>query len=454
MRGKAATDCLVGAKKPGNAGGAKETGHPDLIDGQLPRQEEPASKSKPFAIAKQVVWEAYRRVKANKGAAGVDEESIAEFEKELKGNLYRLWNRMSSGSYFPPPVRAVEIPKKSGDGTRVLGVPTVADRIAQTVAASYLEPSAERVFHPDSYGYRPGRSAHQALERCRERCWKNDWVIDLDIRKFFDTIPHPLIMKAVRKHTALKWLLLYVQRWLEAPLQREDGTLEARDRGSPQGSAISPLLANLFMHYCFDRWMSREFPDIRWERYCDDVVVHCASKRQAEYVKEAIGRRLKECQLEMHPEKTRIVYCKDSKRRGSYEHTRFEFLSYEFRARRVRTKAGKYFDGFNPAICPAEAKRIRSEIRKWRLCRWTIKTLAELAAWVNPRVRGWVNYYGHIYVSALLSLLRNINEHLVRWARRKYRRLHNSRKQGFRFLHGVARREPGLFAHWRLGLRP
>jgi RNA-directed DNA polymerase len=448
-------DGPVVAGRPGNAGGAKGTGHPALPAKQLPGQEDSKGKArpKPFAISKQVVWEAYRRVKANKGAAGVDEQSLQEFEQDLKGNLYKLWNRMSSGSYLPPPVRAVEIPKKDG-GTRVLGVPTVADRIAQTVAAMYLEPNVEPIFHEDSYGYRPGRSAKQALGRCRERCWKNDWVIDLDIRKFFDTIPHSLIVKAVRRHTQLEWLLLYVERWLKAPLRREDGELVARDRGSPQGSAISPLLANLFMHYCFDSWMVRKFPDVSFERYCDDVVIHCVSRRQAEYVKDAIGCRLAECELEMHPEKTRIVYCKDGRRPGSYEHTGFKFLGYEFRARRAWGREGRLFDGFNPAISLDEAKRIRSEMRSWRLCRWTTMTLQELAAWVNPRVQGWINYYGLFYKSLLIPLFRHLEGHLARWARRKYKRLANSRARAYNFLSRIFQQAPTLFAHWRLGIRP
>jgi RNA-directed DNA polymerase len=423
-----------------------------LVGEQLPEQEEPTVKPKPFAISKLSVWEAYRSVKANKGAAGVDGESLAEFERGLKGNLYKLWNRMSSGSYFPPPVRAVEIPK-SGGGVRVLGVPTVADRIAQTVAKGYLEPVVEPIFHPDSYGYRPGRSAKQALERCRERCWKTSWVIDLDIKAFFDTIPHHLIERAVAKHTQLKWLLLYVRRWLEAPLQREDGSLVARDRGSPQGSAISPLLANLFLHYCFDSWMEREFSSIRFERYCDDIVVHCLSRAQAEYIKGQIGRRLEECGLELSSEKTRIVYCKDDNRTGSQPCDRFEFLSYEFRARRARAKNGWYFDGFNPAISPKEVKRLQGEMHRWRLARWTNRSLAELAAWVNLRVQGWLNYYGAFYKSALRSLLRLLNEHLARWVRRKYDRVH-SRAQAFAFLRRIARQAPGLFAHWRWGLMP
>lgn len=265
------------------------------------------SEPKPFDISKWAVWEAYRRVKANQGAAGVDGESIAQFEQDLEGNLFKLWNRLSSGSYMPPPVRAVQIPKASGSGVRVLGVPTVADRIAQTVVRLYLEPAVEPVFHPDSYGYRPGRSALDAVGVCRQRCWKADWVIDLDIKAFFDTVPHDLVVKAVAHHTDQRWILLYVQRWLTAPLQQEDGTLVARDRGTLQGSAISPLLANLFMHYAFDTWLSRTYPGVRFERYCDDAVVHCRSENQARTMRTAIADRLAECGLELHETKTKIV---------------------------------------------------------------------------------------------------------------------------------------------------
>jgi len=446
-------DRPVVAERPGNAGGAKGTGHPGLVGGQLPGQEEPTNKPKPFAISKRIVWDAYRHVRANKGAPGVDGESLAEFEKDLKGNLYKLWNRMSSGSYFPPPVRAVEIPKASG-GVRVLGVPTVADRIAQTVACMYLEPEVEPIFHPDSYGYRPGRSAAQALGRCRERCWKANWVIDLDIKAFFDTIPHHLILKAVAKHTDLKWLLLYVGRWLKAPLQREDGSLWARDRGSPQGSAISPLLANLFLHYCFDAWMVRELPTVRFERYADDIVVHCVSQAQAEYVKERIARRLKECGLDLNREKTQLVYCKDGHRTQEHPCTKFEFLSYEFRVRRLRTRKGTCFDGFNPAVSPRVMKRLRGEIRGWRLSRWTSLSLPQLARWINPQARGWLNYYGAFTKSAMQPLFRSLNRHLAGWARHKYKRLNQGWAPARRFLRRVARQSPGLFAHWRWGWQP
>lgn len=413
----------------------------------------PKPNGKPFDISKWTVLEAYRKVKANQGAAGVDGESIAEFEKNLKGNLYKLWNRMSSGTYFPPPVRAVEIPKKSG-GVRTLGVPTVADRVAQTVVRMVLEPEVEPIFHPDSYGYRPRRSAHDALAACRQRCWKNDWVIDLDIRAFFDSIDHALLMRAVSKHTDLRWVLLYVQRWLQAPLQREDGTLMPRDRGTPQGSAISPLLANLFLHYAFDQWMAREFPGCPFERYADDAVIHCRSEAQARQVLEALAARLAQVGLELHPGKTRIVYCKDDDRRGSHEHERFDFLGYTFRRRLLKNKHGKFFVGFVPAISDTAAKAIRLEIRRWQLHHRSDQDLTDLARRINPVVQGWINYYGRFFRSALYRSLRGINEYLTRWAMRKFKRLRRHRTRAHRWLGNVAGRAPNLFAHWRMGVRP
>ena len=250
------------------------------------------TKAKSYAISKQVVWEAYKRVKANRGAAGVDGESLAAFEQDLKNNLYKIWNRMSSGSYFPPPVRLVEIPKGNTGKTRPLGIPTVSDRIAQTVVKMYFEPQVEPYFHPDSYGYRPGKSALEAVGVTRQRCWRQDWVIDLDIKGFFDNLDHALVLRAVRHHTQVPWILLYVERWLKAPVQREDGTLEERTKGSPQGSVVSPLLANLFLHYAFDEWMRRHYPHIQFARYADDTVIHAKSLSQAEHVLEAVRKRL------------------------------------------------------------------------------------------------------------------------------------------------------------------
>ena len=410
--------------------------------------------AKPFDISKWVVWEAYRQVKANRGAAGVDEESIAEFEGDLKGNLYKLWNRMSSGTYFPPPVLAVQIPKAGGNGVRVLGVPTVSDRIAQTVVRLYLEPELEPMFHPDSYGYRPGRSALDAVEACRRRCWNRDWVIDLDIRAFFDSLDHELILKAVAAHTRQRWILLYLRRWLTAPLQRQDGTLVQRDRGTPQGSAISPLLANLFLHYAFDSWLATQFPAVSFERYADDAVVHCVSKAQAEQVLGAIEDRMAQVGLEVHPGKTRIVYCKDDTRRGRHEHERFTFLGYTFRPRLAKSKRGNFFVSFLPAVSDDAKKAIGKQIRRWRINLRSDKTITDFARSINPVVQGWINYYGRFYKSRLYPVLRRINAYLLRWATRKYKRLRGHLLRAVRWLQNVARREPALFAHWRLGVRP
>jgi RNA-directed DNA polymerase len=414
----------------------------------------PQTKVKSFDISKWVVWEAYQRVKANKGAAGVDEVSIAEFEQDRDKHLYRIWNRMSSGSYFPPPVKAVEIPKPGGAGVRVLGVPTIADRVAQTVAKIYLEPLVEPVFHPDSYGYRPKRSALDAVGTCRERCWGSDWVIDLDIKKFFDTVPHELVLKAVAHRTDQKWILLYVTRWLQAPIQQPDGTLIARNRGTPQGSAISPLLANVFMHYAFDAWMAREYPNLTFERYCDDAVVHCTSEKQARQVREAIAARLAHVGLELHPDKTRIVYCKDANRHGAFASTSFTFLGYTFRPRLALSRAGQHFVSFLPAASKQAITAMGREIRSWRIALRSDKTLTDLAHVVNTIVQGWINYYGRFYQSQLTPLLRRINDYLVRWACRKYKRLRRREKRARELLAQTARRSPNLFAHWRFGIKP
>lgn len=405
------------------------------------------SLEKPFEISKQEVWDAYVKVKGNKGAAGIDGCSVEDFESDLKGNLYKVWNRMSSGSYFPPPVKAVEIPKTHGGGTRVLGVPTVADRIAQTVVARRLEEKVEPIFHPDSYGYRPGRGALDAVGVCRRRCWKSDWVVDLDIRSFFDSVPWDLLVKAVAHHTEDRWVLLYVRRWLAAPLVAADGTVVQRDRGTPQGSAVSPVLANLFLHYAFDAWMAREFPTIEFERYVDDAVVHCADERQARMLREAITDRLASVGLQVHPDKTRIVYCKDGTRRGSYEQTAFTFLGFTFRARAARAR-GQTFTGFLPAISKDALGKISAQVRSWRLHLRTGRQLADLARTINPIVRGWMQYYGAFYRSALYPLLQRINAYLVRWLRKKYRRLRGFRKARACWQR-ITTHQPLLFAHWR-----
>ncbi|MGH6691507.1 MAG: group II intron reverse transcriptase/maturase [Gammaproteobacteria bacterium] len=411
-------------------------------------------EAKPYDIPKQLVWEAYQRVKANRGAAGVDGESLAAFEKDLKGNLYKVWNRMSSGSYFPPPVRLVEIPKDNG-GTRVLGIPTVADRVAQTVVKTVFEPLVEPRFHEDSYGYRPGRSALDAVGVARKRCWATDWVIDLDIKAFFDSIPHDRVERAVAHHTDLPWVRLYVARWLRAPMQRPDGTLEERTKGTPQGGVVSPLLANLFLHYAFDLWMRRNFPSIRFERYADDILVHCRSEAEARAVLDAIRGRLEQCGLELHPEKTRIVYCKDDDRPGDFERIQFDFLGYTFQPRRAKNRWGKFFVSFLPAISTRAAQAIRQTIRKWRMASTrNNQRLEDLARLVNPSVRGWMNYYGRFYRSKCVQVLRHLNEALGAWVRRKYKRFRRRERASMHWLGRIARRDPNLFVLWQLGVKP
>lgn len=404
-------------------------------------------QAKPFNITKHQVWEAYKRVKANKGAAGVDGQTIEAFEEDLSGNLYKLWNRMASGSYFPSPVLRVEIPK--GDGRmRPLGIPTVSDRVAQTVVKDFLEPELEKHFHPDSYGYRPGKSALDAVGKARKRCWKYDWVLDLDIKSFFDTIDHELMMRAVRAHTEEKWVILYIERWLKAPIETQDGTRQLPEKGTPQGGVASPVLANLFLHYAFDKWMEREYPAIPFERYADDALCHCKSKAQVEELKQSLSERMQEVGLELHPEKTKIVYCKDSDRREDYSHNSFDFLGYTFRPRKSKNRWGKFFINFTPAISNKAAKAIRTTSRKWDWPLRSDKQLEDLARMFNPIIRGWINYYGRYYKSALIPTLKCLERRLVMWATRKYKRLRCHRRRAAEWLRRIARKQPNLFAHW------
>jgi len=411
------------------------------------------SAAKSFDISKRELWEAYKRVRANKGAAGVDRQTLQEFELNLADNLYKLWNRLSSGSYFPPPVRLVEIPKNDG-GVRPLGIPTVTDRIAQAVIKARLEPLAEPHFHPDSYGYRPRKSALDAVGKARERCWRRNWVVDLDITGFFDNLDHDLVMRAVRKLTSCRVTCLYVERWLKAPLKTTDGTLVERVKGSPQGAVISPLLANIFMHFAFDEWMRVEYPNITFERYADDVVVHCASEQQAQNVRRAIDRRLARCKLEAHPQKTKIVYCKDSNRQGSYENESFVFLGYEFRPRSATSRKGATFISFLPAVSKQARKAMYQKLRKLRLHRRSDLSLDEIVDRVDRILRGWINYYGAFYSSALRPIFHHFHRILAKWVQRKYKKLRTAPRRARQWLADVYQRQPELFTHWARGYQP
>jgi RNA-directed DNA polymerase len=410
-------------------------------------------KTKSYDISKHVLWEAYKKVKANKGSAGIDDESMEQFEENLKDNLYKLWNRMSSGCYFPPPVKAVEIPKK-GKGTRILGIPTVADRIAQMVAKAYFEPTVEPYFLPDSYGYRPGRSAIDAVAVTRKRCWRYDWVLEFDIKGLFDNIDHELLLRAVRKHTDTKWVILYIERWLKTPFQLADGGLVERTAGTPQGGVISPVLSNLFLHYVFDTWMSRNRPRNPWARYADDGIAHCRTQEEAEELLGQLKDRFEECGLELHPEKTRIVYCKDDDRRGAHQETKFDFLGYTFRPRRSKNRHGKFFINFTPGVSRKASKAMRLKIRQWRMHLKPDKELEDLSRMFNPVLRGWINYFGRFYKSEMYSVLRHMNRALIHWARRKFKKLSRHRRRAEYWLGRVARRSPRLFAHWKMGILP
>ena len=406
---------------------------------------------KPFNIDKQMVYEAYKAVKSNRGAAGVDGQTIEQFETDLSSNLYKIWNRMSSGTYFPPPVRAVSIPKKSG-GERILGVPTVADRVAQTVVKQVIEPILDPIFLADSYGYRPNKSALDAIGVTRQRCWKYDWVLEFDIKGLFDNIDHELLQRAVRKHVKCKWALLYIERWLKGPMVQEDKTTIARSRGTPQGGVVSPILANLFMHYAFDFWMARTHPELPWCRYADDGLVHCRTQHEAEALKAELQARLVECHLEMHPTKTKIVYCKDGKRKGKYSNVIFDFLGYCFRPRLVqRSRDMSLFCGFNPAVSPSAMKAMRKAIRDLNIWHQTQLSLQDIAQKLNPILRGWNEYYGRYAPSALFPLMQYVEQTLVAWVMRKFKRFKGHKIRAIRFIQRLAKERVDLFAIWQIG---
>lgn len=408
--------------------------------------------SKPYEISKLVVLEAFERVKRNKGSAGIDEVDIEDFQNDLKANLYKIWNRMSSGSYFPPPVKAVEIPKKSG-GTRRLGIPTISDRIAQMVVKMYLEPKIEPVFNNDSYGYRPNKSALDAIGKARQRCWKYDYVIEFDIKGLFDNIDHELLMKAVKLHTKEPWILLYIERWLKAPFIVGNERIE-RTSGTPQGGVISQILANLFMHYAFDVWLIRNYKDAPFERYADDAIIHCKSENEALEILRALNTRLTECKLELHPQKTKIVYCKDKDRKLEYPNTEFDFLGYTFRRIFIKDRTGRLQFNFLPQVSRKSAKSFRDKIKEKNIHAMSGSKIEMVAEVLNPMIRGWLNYFSKYNKSAVKYTMDCINRRLVKWAMSKYKHFRNHRSNAEKWLTQIAKREPNIFPHWAVGFEP
>jgi len=409
--------------------------------------------TKSLPVSKRMVYNSYMKVCDKNGSAGIDKESIEMFNENLSGNLYKIWNRMTSGSYFPPPVRTVFIPKKQG-GERPLGIPTVSDRIVRLrrIVKDYLEPVMEAVFHNSSFGYRPGRSAHDALAQCHENCVSKAWVLDVDIKGFFDNISHNIMLQLLQQHTREKWVLMYVERWLKAGVEQKDGSITARIKGTPQGGVASPLLANTYLHHAFDMWMDEENPQCPFERYADDIVVHCGSKEEAEQMLNKLRTRMEQYELTLHPEKTRIVYCKNYQRNENNDNESFTFLSYSFQPRARRDKFGrkKTFFVFSGAISNAAKTSIREAIRGVMKPRWSQQTLEWFAEKLNPKIRGWINYYTRFNRHEALEVFSYLNELIRKWLKNKYKL--RSCKSVYVKYKTIQQENAELFYHWKLGI--
>lgn len=397
-----------------------------------------------------MVWAAYQKVRSNKGGAGVDAVSMQEFDANRRKHLYKLWNRMASGSYFPPPVKEVEIPKKDGS-IRKLGIPTISDRVGQMVVKMFIEPRFEAIFSPSSYGYRPNKNAHHALQSVRKNCWRQDWVIDLDIKGFFDNIDHGKLMLAVKRHVPENWVNLYIERWLEAPVLTISGELVRKQgKGTPQGGVISPLLANLFLHYAFDKWLENKDKNVRFARYADDVIIHCKSKAHAERVLRSTNQRMGSVGLELHPQKTKIVYCRDHRRKEKYPTVKFDFLGYSFQPRsNFSKKNGRMFLGYDCAISIGSRKRIADRLEEINVSKLSFKSIVGVAQHLNPLIRGWIHYYGRFKMYELTKVFRLLSARLVWWARKRYKRYKTNMGKAYKWLATIRKQFPTLFYHWQ-----
>ena len=418
----------------------------------MTKMDKTQSQTKPMPISKEMVWAAYQKVKTKGKAYGVDHVSMKDFEMKLSGNLYKIWNRLASGTYFPPAVRELEIPKKDGK-MRKLGIPTIGDRIAQTVVKDYMETSIDKLFHENSYGYRPLKSAHQALEKARINVKQYDWVIDMDIKGFFDNISHDLLLKALDKVVAEKWVKMYCKRWLEMPVQKLDGTIVSKEgRGTPQGGVISPLLANLFLHYAFDMWITKKHPSICFERYADDIIVHCHTQQEAEVILLQIAERMNQCQLELHPVKTKIVYCRDYRRKEPHEQVQFDFLGFSFQPRPTKDyQTGIIYNMFDLSISRSSQKKIVEGINRFKVQMWSGSTIEEIADTLYSKLQGWINYYGKFRKWLFLNVFRRLSFRLMQWAQHKYKL--SGIKQSYQWLENYQREHPNLFVHWRYGYK-
>lgn len=400
-------------------------------------------------ITFKMVVDSYSKVRKGGKAAGIDDQFWEEFDKDVQGHLYVLWNRLASGSYFPSAVKEVEIPKKDGR-KRKLGVPTLRDRIAQGVIKDYMEIRIDHHFHKHSYGYRPMKNAHQALSQVRKNCQKIDWVIDLDIKNYFDEIDHELVLKAVESLIEEKWVRMYVKRWLEAKIQKVTGEeVERGGKGTPQGGVISPLLANLFLHYALDKWLEKNYSGIKFVRYADDVIIHCRSKQEADEMLKAVSERLQKVGLRLNEEKTQIVYCSDYRRKLIHSKVEFGFLGFSYRPRKTKSKVGarNSFTIYAPDISSGNYKKLTDAIRSTVMWRNTTMKIEDIAQLLNPRIRGWINYFGKFNSRRLRSLFIRLELRLLRWLMKKLK-LSGIRKAVKR-LKTIKTTNPRLFVHWQ-----